>query len=119
MSKTNDRQHIDDVTLSGTVESYIVDPGSGQKLTCEYKDPTDSQLRRLQDLEEKAEEDEDAANELEELVIDELFLSEKITTESGLAQKQAVIAGLFRGLGANDAVEDAQNLMEDLTEGNQ
>jgi len=108
-----------DATLSGTVQSYIVDPGSGEKLECEYQDPTDEQRRRLADLEQDAQDgDEDAAKELENLVIDELFLSEKVTSESGLALKQAVIAGLFRGLGKNDAVEDAQELMEDL-QGNQ
>jgi hypothetical protein len=112
-------KHIDDVTLSGTVESYIVDPGTGQKIQCEYQDPTDDQRRQLRNLEEKADNgNEDAAKELEELVVDDLFLSDKITTESGLAQKQAVIAGLFRGLGANEAVEDAQELFEQLNEGN-
>jgi hypothetical protein len=111
---------ISDVTLSGEIESYIVDPGSGEKLQCRYQDPTDDQRRRLKELEEKADNDEEAAKELEKMVVDELFLSDKVTTDSGLALKQSVIAGLFRALGANDAVEDAQELMEDLQDkGNQ
>jgi len=114
----SDMKSIDDVTLSGKIESYIVDPGTGDKIKCHYQDPTDKQRRRLQELEEA--DDEEAADDLQELVVDELFLSDKITSDSGLAQKQAVIAGLFRALGANDAIDDAQELMADLQEqGNQ
>lgn len=118
MSKT-DMKSIEDVTLSGEIESYIVDPGTGDKIRCYYQDPTEEQRRRLMELEDKAEDDPEAAQEIEELVIDTLFKSEKVTSNSGLAQKQAVIAGLFRALGQNEAIDDAQELMATLQdEGN-
>lgn len=115
-----DRQHIEDVTLSGTISSYIVDPGTGDEIACEYEDPTEEQRQELVRLEERAEDGDEMAEErLREIVVDDLFKSDKITSDSGLALQQAVIAGLFRGMGANEAVEDAQELFEDLNEGNQ
>ena len=114
----SEMKSIDDATLSGKIKTYIVDPGTGEKFRCFYQDPTDEQRRRLQELEEA--DGEEAGDDLQELVVDELFLSDKITSDSGLAQKQAVITGLFRALGANDAIDDAQELMADLQEqGNQ
>lgn len=107
---------ISDVTLSEKIESYIVDPGTGDKIKCYYQDPTDDQRRKLAELEDASDDDQEAAEELEQLVVDELFLSDKVTSDSGLALKQSVIAGLFRALGANDAIEDAQELMADLQE---
>lgn len=115
-----DRKSIEEVTFAEEIQSYIVDPATGEKIDCKYKDPTQEEQNKLGDLQEQAENgDEDAAEEFEELVIDELFLSDKITSKSPMALKQAVIAGLFRALGDNTAVQDAQELVSDrLDQGN-
>lgn len=115
---SDERTHIDEATLSGEIKTYLVDPGTGNKLTCAFRDPTESERKKLAELQAKASEDgdEEAAAEFEELIIDDLFQSDKITSDSTMALKQAVIAALFRALGDNDAIKDAKELVQ--TSGN-
>jgi len=114
----SEMKDLRDATLSAEIQTYLVDPGTGDKLRCRFNDPTDEQQRELAELQEKAENgDEAAADEFEQLVIGELFKSDKITPASPMAQKQAVITALFRALGDNDAIQDARELLD--VEGNQ
>jgi len=103
---TDEMRDLREATLSGEIKTYLVDPGTGDKLRCRFNDPTDEQQRRLADLQERAEGgDEEAAEDFEELVIGTLFKSDKITPASPMAQKQAVITALFRALGDNELLD--------------
>lgn len=112
----DEMKRIEDVTFEEKIEGYIVNPATGNKVACEFSDLTDEERRKVVELEERADEgDEEAAEKLEELVIGEYFHSDKITPDSPLAQKQAVLAGFLRALGADNAVtQDAREMMERL-----
>jgi len=117
---TEDMKSIEDATLSAEIQGYIVNPANGERLQCPFKDPTDEERKKLATLEEAVDNgDEAASDELEELIVGEFFLSDKITTDSPLAQKQAVMTGFIRAVGGDNAVtEDARELMEQIDQGN-
>lgn len=113
---TKDMKSIEDATLRAEIEGYIINPANGEQLKCRFKDPTEEELETFVELEEATEDgDEEAAEELEQLLFNEFFLHGTIDQDSPLAQKQAVITGFMRAVGADNAVtQDAEELMEQL-----
>jgi len=96
-------------TISGTVDGYVKDPGSGEKLDATFKDLTEGQQQEFQQLEERADNgDEEAAEELEKKIVNDFCLNNISYADTGVALRQAIFVGFLRALGDNDAVDEAQ-----------
>lgn len=103
--------------LSGTVTH----PESGEKFSVTFKDPTDDELERLQELEEQAEEgDVDADRQFGNVIVNDFLLEPDLeASEIGMAWKQAITVGLLKALGAdNKALQEAEEFFEGRLEGN-
>lgn len=116
----SDHKQLSRDVYSGEVTGYIVSPEDGEKYETKFKDPSESELQEFRDLEEKAEEgDEDADQDLQKLVVNKFHLDDAWTYENtGQAWKQSIFIGFLRAIGHNDAVKEAQEYFSKVAEGN-
>jgi len=102
-------------TISGTVDGYVKDPGSGEKLEATFKDIDEATRLELEQLEQQADDgDEEAAEELERKIVDEFCLNDITYADTGVALRQAIFVGFLRALGDNDAVDEAQEWFDSV-----
>jgi len=102
-------------TISGTVDGYVQDPESGEKLEATFKDIDEGTRMELEELEERADNgDEDAAEDLEKKIVNDFCLNDITYAETGVALRQAIFVGFLRALGDNDAVDEAQEWFDSM-----
>lgn len=96
------------------LEGMVQDPNSGKEFVATYKDPTDSEIRQLRELEEEANAgDNDAELKLSNLLIGDLLLEPDLDPEEvGLAWKRELFAGFMRAVGAQEQhIQEAQEFV--------
>jgi len=102
-------------TISGTVDGYVTDPGSGKELDATFKDIDESTRMELEELEKQADEgDEDAAEELDKLIVNDLCLNDISYADTGPALRQAIFVGFLRAIGDSNAVDEAREFFDSV-----